>query len=584
MLSFATLNCKYDVYCFQNIKCSPSFQRRALGAKLTAADISLFRRKQFRQVKVFRLYSDRRDGFHHVPKSLNGDAAILWFRNNLRLLDNRCLNLANTAEAVLPLYVFDRRSLVRNRFGQQRCGPFRYSFVKESVEHLQNSLRGLLSDLLVEVGAAAEVIRKLCVRYNIKHIVAPKMMSPEEEEYEQEVIQVAKELHVNVYFVWDCTLLSFEDLIINEYQHSFEAFYSSVISKGLPKDFELESNQRPFIKPLPSGFKPTFAIPLPHLVNDLGVENLCTPYEWPFPEPRAVFPFRGGEDSARDRLYDYFLKKNGLQHITELENCSGVMDSSTKLSPWISTGCVSVRQVYWEGYRSHMKIVGTQVANSWLRRFLLRDFLYLVCIQEGSDVFRDRTVNDDAPEFPLYKRKASCYEVTRNEALKAWLEGRTGYPYIDAHIKELRTTGYISYRGRLNVSSFLVHELDGEWQLGAEFFEHYLIDHDPVVNWGYWYYLYEKKKKVDSETIQVDTVEEANKYDPEGFYVKKWLNQLVLLPPPFCHEPYLLSDEEQQQFEVILGTDYPEPVLFPFVFEEIERARQMFSSSISASS
>lgn len=86
---------------------------------------------------------------------------------------------------VLPIYVFDRRSLVRNRFRQQRSGPFRCAFVKESVEQLQNNLRGHFSDLLVEVGTAATVIGNLCARYRVDHIVAPKMTSPDEEEYEK---------------------------------------------------------------------------------------------------------------------------------------------------------------------------------------------------------------------------------------------------------------------------------------------------------------------------------------------------------------------------------------------------------------
>jgi deoxyribodipyrimidine photo-lyase len=568
MTSFVTWKCTYSSCYSRNFKGSSIVYPSSFA--VCRGGFSSFWRKHRRSRKFFKLHIEAH--FQKTPESLDGGTAILWFRNNLRLSDNKCLDLVNTADAVLPIYVFDKRSLVRNRFRQQRCGPFRYAFVKESVEQLQNNLRGLFSDLLVEVGFAATVIRELCVRYNVNHIVAPKLLSPEEQEYEQEVLNVAKDLNLNVCFVWDCTLLSFEDLISLEYNDSFEAFHSSVISKGLPRHLDVDK-QRPWIKPLPSGFKPSFAIPLPHLVNDLGVENLCTPYEWPFPEPRAVFHFRGGEDSAQDRLHDFFVKKNGLQLVAKLEDYSGVMDSSTKLSPWISTGCLSARQVYWEGYQSEK--VDTQVANLWLKRFLWRDFLYLLCIHEGSTVFRDRTINQDAPEFPLHQTKANTYEFVRIEALKSWLEGRTGYPYIDAHIKELKTTGYISFRGRLNVSSFLVHQLDGDWQLGAEFFEHYLIDHDPVINWGYWYYFFSKQL-----AEKRDTIAEANKYDPEGFYVKKWINELVLLPPPFCHEPYLLAEEEQSRFEVILGKDYPEPVLFPMVSKEIERARQLFSANL----
>jgi len=197
MTSFVTWKCTYSSCYSRNFKGSSIVYPSSFA--VCRGGFSSFWRKHRRSRKFFKLHIEAH--FQKTPESLDGGTAILWFRNNLRLSDNKCLDLVNTADAyvtscflssqllisnrVLPIYVFDKRSLVRNRFRQQRCGPFRYAFVKESVEQLQNNLRGLFSDLLVEVGFAATVIRELCVRYNVNHIVAPKLLSPEEQEYEQ---------------------------------------------------------------------------------------------------------------------------------------------------------------------------------------------------------------------------------------------------------------------------------------------------------------------------------------------------------------------------------------------------------------
>ena len=111
------------------------------------------------------------------------------------------------------------------------------------------------------------------------------------------------------------------------------------------------------------------------------------------------------------------------------------------------------------------------------------------------------------------------------DLLEKWIEGQTGIPFIDAHMREIKATGYMSHRGRLNVASFLVGELGVNWQMGAEYFESILIDYDPTSNWGNWNYA----AGVGSDTREdyhFNFAAQAQKYDPKGEYVRLWLPEL----------------------------------------------------------
>lgn len=137
-----------------------------------------------------------------------------------------------------------------------------------------------------------------------------------------------------------------------------------------------------------------------------------------------------------------------------------------------------------------------------------------------------------------------------------WVEGNTGVPFIDANMREIQASGFMSNRGRQNVASFLVKDLRINWQLGAEYFESMLIDYDVCSNWGNWNYV----AGVGSDPREdryFNILVQAKRYDPQGSYVKRWLPELSDLPAEKIHQPDQLSFADQEKHHVKLGADYP---------------------------
>ncbi len=147
------------------------------------------------------------------------------------------------------------------------------------------------------------------------------------------------------------------------------------------------------------------------------------------------------------------------------------------------------------------------------------------------------------------------------EALfKLWVEGRTGVPFIDANMRELSATGFMSNRGRQNVASFLVKDLQVNWTWGAMYFESLLIDYDVCSNWGNWNYVAGVGND-PRENRYFNILSQAKKYDYQGEYVRHWLEELAHVPGHKVHTVGDLSEAEQATYQVALGEDYPYPIV-----------------------
>jgi deoxyribodipyrimidine photo-lyase len=146
------------------------------------------------------------------------------------------------------------------------------------------------------------------------------------------------------------------------------------------------------------------------------------------------------------------------------------------------------------------------------------------------------------------------------EQFQKWQEGKTGFPLVDANMRELAKTGFMSNRGRQNVASFLTKNLGINWQIGAEWFESLLIDYDVCSNWGNWNYTAGVGN--DARGFRYFNIpKQSQDYDPQGKYVKHWLPELAKVPPAKVHSPWKLLPAEQSRFKVKLGEDYPEPMV-----------------------
>ena len=142
------------------------------------------------------------------------------------------------------------------------------------------------------------------------------------------------------------------------------------------------------------------------------------------------------------------------------------------------------------------------------------------------------------------------------ELFQRWKEGNTGVPFIDANMRELKHTGYISSTGRQNVASFLIKDLKLNWQLGADYFESILIDYDVASNYGNWNDLAGVGSDPKANRY-VNVLAQAKRYDPDGAYVKNWIPELKSIPASKIHQPNQLTGSEQKDFRFNIGDDYP---------------------------
>ncbi len=184
---------------------------------------------------------------------------------------------------------------------------------------------------------------------------------------------------------------------------------------------------------------------------------------------------------------------------------------STRFSPWLAVGSLSARSVWAESLRFEATF-GRNEGSEWLRFELLwREYFRHLSRLWGRRLFI--TEGTATTHFPRTKRASAPFEQ--------WCTGKTGHLFIDAHMNELSSTGWMSNRGRQVVASYLVHHLHGDWRAGAAWFEHQLIDYDVASNYGNWTYLAgvgtdPRPNRVFNPDLQAD------RYDPSGSYRRKW--------------------------------------------------------------
>ena len=184
---------------------------------------------------------------------------------------------------------------------------------------------------------------------------------------------------------------------------------------------------------------------------------------------------------------------------------------STKFSPWLANGSLSARQI-WAAIDGYDATHGARSKGAMQLRLelLWRDYFRLLAHRVGPDFFRWRGLREQLPK-----------SIQPDKAVFAnWAAGRTGNAFVDANMRELAATGFMSNRGRQNVASYLIHDLHQDWRWGAAWFEHQLIDYDAASNWGNWKYI--AGTGTDVRDTAFDVPQQARRYDPQGRYVRTW--------------------------------------------------------------
>ncbi len=439
---------------------------------------------------------------------MSGKTILVWFRKDLRIHDNEILTEAvRKGETVIPVYCFDPRQFDITSFQTQKTGVIRAKFLIECVDDLQQSLQKLGADLIIRYGKPEDILPELVSKYKVNEVYHHREVASEETRISADVENALWRLKINLKHFIGHTLYHKEDLPfpINNIPDVFSSFR---------KKIERDSSVRKCIDaPGPIHIPEAMESGVIPSLSDLGFDEID------IPEERSVMKFKGGETEALKRMQNYLWETDAIKNYKQTRNNLLGSDYSSKFSAWIAFGCLSPREVYWEIKKYEQERGASDSTYALFLQLLWRDYFRFMFKKYGNKFFQKIGFKGVAPEEA----------ESQQELFELWRQGRTGIPFIDANIRELNTTGFMSNRGRQNAASFLVRDLKVNWMWGAAYFEEKLIDYCPANNWGNWAYIAGVGND-PKEYQHFNVLKQAREFDPHGDYVRMWLPELAEVP------------------------------------------------------
>jgi deoxyribodipyrimidine photo-lyase len=465
--------------------------------------------------------------------------ALVWFRNDLRIHDHEALTKAIAKHnTIIAFYCFDERHFAKDVYGFDKTSSIRAQFLIESVQNLRDNLKKLGGDLVVRFGSPAKEIKKIVQDHDVDSIYAYKEITAEERKVELELAEI---FSGPINYFLGSTLYHVNDLSF-DYRDTpkvFTAFRKLVEKK--------------------SSIRPTFPSPVEiHSVNNVSAGEMPTLSTLGLSaqpiDKRSVIDFKGGENAALERLQHYFFDTESLSNYKVTRNGLIGADYSSKLSAWLWNGCISPRQIYWSVKEYEKKIKKNQSTYWLIFELIWRDFFKYIALKHGNAIFKIGGINGKSEKWK-----------EDEQAFHRWANGMTGIPFIDANMRELNQTGFMSNRGRQNVASFFVTELGLDWRKGAAYFESKLIDYDVASNYGNWMYVAGVGN--DPRDRYFNVILQAKRYDPKGEYVRLWFPELAELTNS-VHHPWTTDAGLFNESELDLDKFYASPMVTPSYWEK----------------
>jgi len=487
---------------------------------------------------------------------------IVWYKlNDLRVCDHLPLYQShNECNNVNHIFTYDPRLFETTDRGIDKMCKKRFKFLYDSVNDLKQVLKENGSKLHVFYGTPEEILPHVTSKWCTDIIYSHDEYVQEEKSVLNHCKQIIdRDISFQLYWGGG-TLLQYpndvpfdiEDLgYFTSFRNIIE---SSDILEGiscLPKPLVFQPFQDIEIDQLQHHNDDSMILTWSKLTNEPIVELSEEEFNQPNDDAKA-FTLKGGESQALLRI-DYYIS-NGhiegrLRDYKSLRNGLIGMDYSSKLSPYLAHGCISSRQVY-KAVKDFEEKSGIADENTyWLIFELLwRDYMHLYGLKLKNKMFHlggiDNRIKADWTINPAY--------------ISAWMEGRTGYPFIDANMRQLAETGYMSNRGRQIVASFFTRDLSQDWRYGAEYFESILLDYDVCSNWGNWQYA-SGVGPDPREDRYFNVIKQATVYDPDCDFIRLWIPELSVLSNEVLHNIGLLT-EDLRITHGISDSIYPRPI------------------------
>ncbi|NVJ86421.1 MAG: DASH family cryptochrome [Algoriphagus sp.] len=471
---------------------------------------------------------------------MNFKRIIVWFRNDLRTRDQEALYKAcQTGAEVIPVYCFDPRHFEATVLGFPKTGNYRTKFLLESIQDLRKNLQDLGGNLVLLRGKPELEVITFAERIGADAIFFSEEVTAEERNVDKPLEKAAWSKGIATESFWQSTLYHIDDLPfpVAQIPEVFTQFRKSVE--------KMAAVHSTYPQPSSINFPSKDLIPLEGTLPDITTYGL----EEPEAEHRSVMQFDGGESAGLRRIQSYFWEEDRLKFYKETRNGLIGSDYSSKFSAWLALGCISPRTVYEEVKRYEKERKKNQSTYWLVFELIWRDYFRFICKKHGNQVFH---IGGIKHQEDSWRRD--------NADFQRWCEGQTGVPFVDANMRELKYSGFMSNRGRQNVASFLVNDLGIDWTWGASYFESQLIDYDVCSNWGNWMYVGGVGND-PRENRYFNILRQGKNYDRNGDYVRLWIPELSKLNGFGIHHPWDLSTAELKSAGVILGATYPQAMV-----------------------
>ncbi len=449
---------------------------------------------------------------------------IFWFRQDLRISDNPGLFEAARTGSVLPIYILDDESSGAFKIG----GASRW-WLHHSLNKLNESLDNKLN---IYTGKSKEIILRLTQEKKVNAVYWNRCYEPYRIKDDSELKAQLKTMNIecksfNGSLLW-------EPWEITKKDNSSYKVYTPFYRKGC-----LQAN--PPRRPLP---KPESLILEKVSKNNIDDLNLLSDVQW---HKKLELQWQIGEDSAQKRLTEFI--DDSLLGYKEDRNFPS-KENVSRLSPHLHFGEISPNQAWYCAQAKGMIDGLESDLDHFLSELGWREFSYYL-LYHFPELPR-KNFQEKFDQFP-WQDDASH--------LAAWQKGKTGYPIIDAGMRELWQTGYMHNRVRMIVASFLIKNLLLHWHHGEDWFWDCLLDADLASNSASWQWVAGSGVDAAPYFRIFNPILQGEKFDPDGTYTRHFVPELAKLPNKYLFKPWELSESDLKKYGVILGKTYPKPIV-----------------------